>query len=123
MFPIYIGYWTMVALDNRQKKLQLYNMSKKEPLVEQIFLCIRDFIIRELKHHEKKDIDVTGWRELNYEAVECGPIGEYATAVFSIRVAYKIAINQKAMLSVESLDDFRYNLLIMLFKHGSKNLS
>ena len=60
LFPVYIGYWTILALDNRQKKLLLYNLEHKNPLVEEIFFYIKDFIKRELKHHEKKEVEVTG---------------------------------------------------------------
>ncbi|OMJ76305.1 hypothetical protein SteCoe_24330 [Stentor coeruleus] len=121
LFPIYIGYWTLLALDNRQKNLQLYNMRKNDTIIEQIVICVKDFIRRELKHHEQKEIEVTGWRELSYEVIECENIEESDCAAFAIRIAYKVAINNRAALTIEILDDFRYNLLIMLYKHGNQN--
>lgn len=123
LFPIYIGYWTLLALDNRQKKLQLFNLVQKDSLAEQIFGLVKEFIKRELKHHEKKEIEITGWRELSHEIVDCDVVEEADSAVFAIRVAYKIAINNKASLSSDALHDFRYNLLIMLFKHGNSILN
>ena len=109
-----------MTLDNRRKKLQLYNISPEDALVEQIYSCIKEFIKKELKHHENKEMEVTGWRELSYEILNYGTIEDNDSAAFAIRVAYKIAINSKATISCEVIHDFRYNLLIMLCNHGNQ---
>ena len=120
LFPLYIGFWTLLTLDNRQKKLYLYNMSKNNPLVEQIFSFIKEFIKRELKRHENKEIEITGWRELSYDILDYGAIDEVDSSAFAIRVAYKLAINQNAVINCDVIHDFRYNLIIMLYKHGNQ---
>ena len=109
-----------MSLDNRRKKVQIYGIDKNDVLVEQIFECVKEFIRKELKFHERKEVECTGWRELAYEILDYGEIEDSDSGAFAIRVAYKIAINSKASLNPEVLDDFRYNLIVMLFKHGNQ---
>jgi uncharacterized protein YfkK (UPF0435 family) len=99
------------------KKVVVYNVENNSVLTE-IFDCVRKFVKRELKVHEKRSIEATGWRELRAEPAKIDGINEHDSAALMIRIAYKIAINNKALLSAEVLNDFRYNLLIMLYKHG-----
>ena len=99
------------------KKVVIYNVENNSVLTE-IFDCVRKFVKRELKLHEKRSIEATGWRELRVEPAKIEGINEYDSAALMIRIAYKIAINNKAVLLAEVLNDFRYNLLIMLYKHG-----
>lgn len=101
------------------KKVFIYNVENNSVLNE-IFDCVKKFVARELKVHEKRSIDSTGWRELRPESTHIQGIIESDSAALMIRIAYKIAINNKAVLSSEVLNDFRYNLLIMLYKHGTQ---
>lgn len=101
------------------KKLIVYNVEQNN-VVQEIFDCLRKFVKRELKIHEKKDIDATGWREIRTEVITIGGVNEYDSGAFSIRLAYKVAVNNKAVASPEVLNDFRYNLLVMLYKHGTQ---
>ena len=120
LFPIFVGFWTLLALNNREKKLEIYNIPAKDLMIEEIFAKVVEFVKRELKFHEKKEIEVTGWRELSYEMIQFGLIDKVDSAAFAIRIAYKIAINNKAQVTHEIMHDFRYNLIIMLYKHGSQ---
>jgi hypothetical protein len=117
LFPIFIEYWTIVALDSKLKKVVIYNVSQPSVILE-IFECVKKFVKKELKIHEKKSIEGTGWRELRQESVIVDDIQDFDSAAFMLRVAYKIAISNKAAVSSDVLNDFRYNLLVMLFKHG-----
>ena len=120
LFPLYVGFWILLTLDNRQKKLYLYNLSRKDPLVEQIFSFVKDFVKRELKRHENKEIEITGWRELSYDILDYGRIDEVDSSAFAIRVAYKLAINQNAVINCDVIHEFRCNLIVMLYKHGNQ---
>jgi hypothetical protein len=105
------------VVDSKLKKVIVYNVEQNH-VVQEIFECLKKFVKRELKTHERKDIDATGWRELRVEVVKVEGVSEIDSAAFTIRLAYKVAINNKAVASPEVLNDFRYSLLIMLYKHG-----
>ena len=119
LFPLYIGFWVLLALDNRNKKLLMFNVNNNDNIKERIFIQIKDFIRRELMHHEKCVFEATSWKELRYDCINIENANEAESSLIIIRVAYKIAINNKASLSAKSLSTFRYNLLQMLFKSGT----
>lgn len=81
---------------------------------------ITEFIRKELMHHEGKVLEATGWRDFSYEDTDFGKIIPCDSGVLILRMAYKIAVNPNATVNNEILNDFRFNLLIMLFKHGSQ---
>lgn len=101
------------------KKLIVYNVEQNN-IVQEIFDCLRKFVKRELKIHEKKNIDATGWREIRTEVNSIEGVNGNDSGAFTIRLAYKVAVNNKAVISPEVLNDFRYNLLVMLYKHGTQ---
>ena len=87
-------------------------------LLDDIINKLKQFLKRELKHHEKLKIEMTSWRELSIDNIKFDDIEQFNSGLAIIRIAYMISINPRANINKEVLNDFRMNLLLMLFKHG-----
>ena len=122
IFPLYLGYWTLVALDNQSIKLTIFNVFDEETC-QKIVQSIRGFIKQQLKFYEKKCLESSGWRNLDVENNRFEMVNEAASAGLMARIAYKIAVKANADVDIKTLPVFRFKLLVILFNHGIvKNL-
>lgn len=91
-------------------------------LISEIFAQIKKFIKNELKSHENQNIANTAWRELAYEVINYD-IPKELSCIFAIRMAYKIAFDNKALISIRILQSFRKELLLLLFQQKCKDFN
>lgn len=103
-------------LNSKQKLLTIYNIHEPE-IAEEILECIKGFIESQLKKHEKKSLESTTWRELTYNLVQF-PIPHHDSGILLLFLTYKYCLTPSVPLSSDLFVDFRYTLLIMLYRHG-----
>lgn len=118
LFPLFLGYWTLVVLDNRMIKVTVYNVDDQQTLAE-ILDSIKQFIDNELKNYEKKCIQCSSWSNLQLESIKTHPISQTESSAYTLKLAYKLSIKPESDLSQATLSNFRFKLLILLFNHGT----
>ena len=122
IFPLFLGYWTIVALDNQNIKLTIFNIFEEE-IIKRVVLSIRGFIKQQLKYHENKCFESSGWRNMIVENNRIDTVNDIVSSGLMVRIAYKIAVKTYAKVDVKKLPVFRFKLLVILFNHGIvKNL-
>jgi hypothetical protein len=120
LFPLFLGYWTLVSLDNQCIKLSIFNVFDEET-TRKITLSVNEFIKQQLKYHEKKNLESSGWRDLVVENLQTSPTSENYEPVsggLALRLAYKLAVKPSAEVELKTLPNFRFKLLVILFNHG-----
>lgn len=118
VFPLFLGYWTLVVLDNRMIKVTVYNVDDQQTLAE-ILDSIKQFIDLELKTYEKKCIQCSSWSNLQLESIKTHPMTQIESSAYLLKLAYKLSIKPDSDLDQSTLSNFRFKLLILLFNHGT----
>ena len=116
LFPLFLGYWTMVVLDNRLIKVSLYNVDRETE--GEVFESIKFFIDQELKFHDKKFIQCSSWGNLQLESLKTQVLTDAQSSAYTLKLAYKLSVNPETDLNPRTLSNFRNKLLILLFNHG-----
>lgn len=116
IFPLFVEYWTLVLLDSKQKRLSIYNIQNQD-IAQEILECVKGFVEAQLKKHERKALEATAWRELNYNLVQF-PVPDVDSGTLLLYLSYKYCLTPNVPLSCEFFVDFRYTLLVMLYRHG-----
>ena len=123
MFPLFIGYWTLLVVNNREKNAKYYDPIGIEKNDRKIFNSLYSFIKQEINFHQNRKIENSLWKQLEYTKVnEKAPYDHTDSAVYILNLASKICTNKSTDLSPEVLNEYRTKLLVHLFKYGTKIL-
>lgn len=116
LFPLFLGYWTMVVLDNRLIKVSMFNVDQETE--REAFESIKFFIDQELKFHDKKCIQCSSWANLQLESLKTQILTDTQSSAYTLKLAYKLCVNPETELNPATFPNFRIKLLILLFNHG-----
>lgn len=121
MFPLFIGYWTLLVVNNREKTAKYFDPVGIEKNEKQVFSALYDFLKQEIQFHQGRSIDKTRWKQLECERVnEEEPYDHIDSAVYILRQALKYSTGKDIELAPQVLNDYRTRLLVLLFKYGTK---
>lgn len=121
LFPINIGYWTILIVSTKGKYAKYYDPVGIEKNDNTICTQLFALLKREIKLHENKDIETTRWQRLEYERInEYEAYDHINSSVYIVRQAFKVAICKDIQVRPEILPEHRNKLLYLLFKYGTK---
>lgn len=121
IFPIFVGYWTVMILNVRSKCAKFYDPIGIEKKDDLIFDQLLNLLKREIRYHENKSIENTRWMRLEFERItEYESFFSYDSGAYILKQAFKVATNKDTKIHPEVLVKYRSTLLVQLFKHGNK---
>ena len=121
LFPLFIGYWTLLVVNNREKTARYYDPIGIEKNEKQIFVGLFDFLRQEVNFHQGRSFESTRWKQLDCRRInEEEAYDHIDSAVYILRLALKVATGKNIEITPEVLSEHRNRLLIMLFKYGTK---
>ncbi|OMJ68250.1 hypothetical protein SteCoe_34350 [Stentor coeruleus] len=121
LFPLFIGYWTILVINNREKTAKYYDPIGIEKNEKQVFKGLFDFLKQEISFHQGKSIESTRWKHLECQRVnEIDAYDHIDSAVYVLRLAFKISTGKDIEISPDVLNEYRTKLIALLFKYGTK---
>jgi hypothetical protein len=119
LFPLFIGYWTLLVVNNREMTARYYDPIGIEK--NEVFAGLFDFLRQEISFHQHRTLESTRWKQLNCQRInEVDAFDHFDSAVYVLRMAFKVASNKNITITPQGLNEDRSKLLILLFKYGTK---
>ena len=121
IFPLFINYWTILIVNNREKTAKYFDPIGIEKNERQIYNSLCEFLKQEILFHENRSIEKTRWKQLEFERVnEIEAYDHIDSAVYILRKALEISTAKRIQVCPEVLNEYRTKLLVLLFKYGTK---
>lgn len=121
LFPLFIGYWTLLVVNCKEKSAVYYDPMGIENNDKGIFNCLFEFLKQELSFHQNIGIEKTRWRYLEYKRVnEQEPFDHIDTEIYILRMALKVCTGKNLEISPKEMNEYRKDLIALLLKYGTK---
>ena len=121
LFPLFVGYWTLLVVSCREKTAVYYDPMGIENNDKSVSSRLYEFLKQELNFHQNVQIEKTRWRHLDYKRVnEIEPFDHIDTEIYILRMALKVCTGKDIEICPKKMNDYRKDLIAILLKYGTK---
>jgi len=67
LFPVFVGYWSLLVLNVRERTVTYFDPMKKYLYVETLLVCLLQYLGSELLLHESRALEMSDWKDILYK--------------------------------------------------------
>ena len=120
LFPLYDRGWALLIVNLREKKVSLLHPCGQPRRVEERLVRLFEFLKEEVSIHERRRIEDSPWRNLQYEnealAERCS---EADSGLIVLKIAECLATGKPGRPAVRQTEQYRGEFLKLLFLNRS----